>query len=870
MSWIDRTWNALFRRDAHADDLSAEMQFHIDQAIEDGVERGLSLKEARAQAARRFGARTRITEETRDASVTPWLDRFVRDLRFAVRGLSKRPGLFWTGVCSLGLGIGAAASVFSVADGLLWKPVPLPESDRLMTIREAINGEKHGGNPPRLTDWASVTAFSAATGFYGEGLTLLGRGAPVRIEALRVMGDAMETLGVQPQIGRSFTAEEKRGTGEPVVLLTHRFWQRQFDGDRRALSQAINVGGRMHSIVGVLPEAFRYPPDLDVVMPAPADTQASPRSSGFLYVVARLAPDATIASAQAAIDAKAARMTQDNPATDKGLRATLVPLVEDQGDEARKPVLAALGTVLAMLLVACVNIASLLLVRAAERERESAIRVSLGASRGSLVSMYAAESLVIAISGCTLGLLLALFGVDALKAVMPADLSRLAEAQVDERSVAFSIGLTLVCAIGFAIAPALRAARTPIDLALRSDARSTGSAAKLRSRTALAVVQIALSTMLVCCAALMGRSLANMRTAPLGFAPHHLLTASMNFPWDTDSNRIHRFVEDALTQLRALPGVRDAAVVDRFPLGGGTQTRPITIRGRELSPALANKPVGVRGASPNYLSSIGAPLLRGEWLRQRSQGDTARKVVINRTLANLYFAGADPIGQSIHFGKADGGEPRWFEIAGVAGDVRQSAIQREDPPEAWVLLSDVYWPMLSFTVNTNGDPLALANAARAALQRLAPEQVIGEVSVMTERMSKSYREPEVLAYLFGGFALAALLLAAIGLYGVLASDVTQRTREIGIRLALGADRSALLRRFVWQGVRVTAIALAIGLGLAVAASRLLESLLYGVSSGDLPSLAGSASILLIVACAASLIPARRAARVDPAITLRHE
>ena len=870
MGWLKRLGNSFWRRDSQYDLLAEEQEFHIEQRTRDNIAAGMSPAEAAADARRRFGNTALLRDRTLDADRLAWADALARDLRLAARTLSRRKGLAVTAICSLALGIGANSAVFSVIDAVLLRPLPLPSPDRLVVIEETKNGEVSGGNPARLADWASqVTDLAAAAGFYGEGLVLTGRGEPVRLRAIRTFGRPLEVLGVRPLLGRKFTPAEEAGRGERVALVGEGTWRRRFGADPRLLGRALTLGGEPYQIVGVLPDGLGYPEDLDLLIPAPLDVQQTSRKAGFLKVVARMKPEATLAGLGTQLNTVAGRLARQYPDTDAGRAARPVPLQEDQSGGARLPLLVLLGTVAMVLLIACVNIASLLLARAAERQRESAIRSALGSGRGGLIRLYLVESLVLALAGGILGLLVAAVLLAALKGLLPADTPRLALAHLDPRVLGFGLALSLLCGLAFGFAPAWQASRGRPAGGLRDGARSGTSASGLRTRRLLVALQVMLSVVLLVGVGLLAKSLFAMRGVPLGFRPDSVLTVKIDFPWDTPKPRLESFYAQALESFAALPGVGRVGLADRLPFEGGSQSGPIAIEGRPLPPRLAESDVSHRAASAGYFRAMDVPLRSGRFLRE---GAGPREALVNEALAKAYFPAGDAVGRRITFDvKPEKGEaPVWFEIAGVVGNVRLSADQAEPMPEVFVLPRDTYWPMARFVLRAETEPGLLAPAVRKAVSRLDPNLVVDEIATLDEQIDLATADSRVRVRLLGGFAIIALWLAVLGLYGVLSSDVAQRTHEIGVRLALGADPDRVSRSVLWKGLSIVLGGLLLGLCGAAALGRWLGALLFGVEPLDLPVLLGVSLTMIAVAAAASYLPALRAAEVDPGIALRHE
>jgi predicted permease len=875
MGWMSRLRNSFWRRESQYDLLVEEQELHLELRTRDNVARGMLPAAARADALRRFGNTALLRDRTLDADRLAWADGLARDLRLALRSLTRRKGLAVTAIASLALGIGANSAVFSVIDAVLLRPLPLPHPERLVVIEESKHGEASNSNPARLADWASqVTLLAAAAGFYGEGLVLTGQGEAERLRAVRTFGRPLAVLGIRPLLGRGFTAAEEAGHGDRVALVAERLWRRRFGADPRLLGRSLTLSGQPYQVIGVVPDGLGYPADFDLLAPAPLDVQRTSRHAGFLKVVARMKPAATLPGLRAELATVARRLAAEYPDTDGGRGARPVPLAEDQNGGSRLPLLLLLGTVALVLLIACVNIASLLLARAAERQREAAIRAALGAGRGGLVRLYLVESLLLALAGGGLGLLLAGGLLVALKRLLPAETPRLATAHLDPRVAGFGLLLSLLCGLAFGLAPAWKASR-----GRPAGARAGASAGDLRTRRLLVALLVLLWVVLLAGAGLLAKSLSAMRGAPLGFRPDGVLAVKIDLPWDTPKPRLDSFDAQALAAFAALPGVDRVGLVDRLPLEGGSQSGPIAVDGRLLSPSLAVREVSHRAASDGYFRALGIPLRSGRFLHDAGPASSGpREALVNEALAKAFFPDGDALGRRITFDvKPEPGKPPvWFEIAGVVGDVRQSAGESVPVPEVFVLPRDTYWPLARFVLHVSGvagaavAPGRLAPAVRRAVRRIAPDLPVDEIATLDSQVDLATADSRVRVRLLGGFAIVALWLAALGLYGLLASDVAQRRHEIGVRLALGALPERVARAVLGKGMAVVAAGLALGLGGAVVLGRWLGALLFGVRPVDLPVLVGVSLTMLAVAAVASYLPASRAAEVDPVIALRHE
>ncbi|MBK7785153.1 MAG: ABC transporter permease [Gemmatimonadetes bacterium] len=875
MGLLERLAGSLWRRDRVAQDLSDEIAFHVEERTRENLAAGMAPDAAAADARRRFGNVPLLQERARDLDVVAWLDAAVRDAGQALRSLRRRPGLVLTAVLTLALGIGATSAIYSIVHAVLLRPLPIPGHAAVVMLREARAGSTIGGNPARFRDWQrELTGVRDLAGFYGEATVLTGRGEPERYALLRTFGPVLGLTRAELAMGRGFTPEEERGEGAPVALLSHGLWQRRFGGEAGIVGQAVTLSATSYTIAGVLAAGARYPDGQDFVSPAPRGFQEDGRGGGnYFTIIGRLAEGTTLAAANAEAAAIARRFRERYPDTDAALTATLAPLQEVETAETRAPLLLLLGAVFLVLLIACVNIASLLLARAAERRHEAAIRVALGAGRGSLLRLYLMESGWLALAGGLGGLLVAWLGLPVLVRVLPAELPRLAEASLDWRVALFAAGVAVGCGLLFGLAPAWQAARAErTHDALRDGGRGT-TGGRPRARRALVVVQVALSMVLLVSAGLLARSLYQMRGVTTGVVPGQVLVLQLAFPWDTDAARLHGFYRQALEDLAALPGVRRVGLADRLPLEGGTQSRPIRLGEPAAArvPLPAEESIAYRAVSEGYFATVGVPLLAGRMWRDDDAGRVL-EVVVNQEFARRYLPEARAVGSHISFGvsPADGAPPAWHEVVGVVGDLRVELNQSAQPPEVFLSYRSTYWPLASLTLLTRGDPAALTAAVRAVVRRIDPDLIIDGLIPLERQLARASAASRVRTWLVGVFALAALLLAALGLYGVLSSEVAQRRHEIGLRMALGAEPRQVLGMTVRQGLLVTVAGLLAGGAGALAAGRLLATSLFGVGASDPLAFGAAALVLLLVALAASYLPARRASRVDPMVALRRE
>ena len=806
------------RRNAEIDD---ELEFHIEMRAADLMRQGVPEAEAFRQARTKFGSRARIVEETRETHLLRWLDTFLRESRLSLRALRRRPAFLFAGLATLTLGIGANVAVFSLLDGLVLKPLPVPNPDRLMAVVETRNGEPTGGNPARLRDYAqSLGSVSAISGFYGETLVVRGTDSPLPLRALRLVGDVAGTFGYRPVLGR-LPGPEEPGAG----VIGHRYWERTYGRDPGVIGKVLQTQAGGVEIVGVLGPEAALIEDYDLWLPAGRDILAGPRTAGFLQVVARLKPAADPARANAELATLSAAVRAANPDADKGLSAVFKPFGAVLAADV-DTVYLAFAVVLVVLLIACANLAGLILARNAERTREASIRIAIGATRGDLLRLYLLESLWLTVPGGLLGGLAGAWTLTVAKSFLPADLPLLATVALDLRAVLFAAGLTLFCALAIGLLPAYRAPRL---------------------RGGFVVGQVAVSLVLLAAAAVLGNAFLTARQRPLGFQSDRVVAVQFALPWDTDGDKLLQFYRDTENAARSVPGVRTAGFIDRLPLEGGTQGRGyLRIHGRNLSEAEARRSYGLRAVTPGAVEALRIPLAAG-----RLPDPRQRELLINTAFAKRYFGAESPVGQRVSLTDA-ARTPEWYTIAGVLENVAQNSVETSDFCEVFVHFERTFWPHGALVASMEGDPAALI----AAVRRVDPFALIRFAGPLDSRLEAAWSEPRATAGLLGGFSLAALALACIGLYGLLAADVRARAKEFGIRMALGAAPSTLVQTALWKGLRLTGLGLALGLAAAWPLS--------GAAA------APAAALLAASAFAACYLPARRAARLDPASVLRQD
>lgn len=804
-----------------------------------------------------------------------------QDLRFALRMLLSSPGTTIVAVLLLALGIGANTAIFSVVDGVLLQPLPLPDSRALYAIHtgSSKSGWFRGefSYPEYLDMLAQQHTFESIGGWVDGDANLSGADAPVRVLVRFALPSLLPTLRVEPVLGRGFLPEETAKGREHVVLIDHALWQRQFGGAADVLGKSLRLDGVAYQIIGVMPRGFRFAKHVDLWVPLMTeDDTYKVRNVHFLDVIGRRRAGATLETMNTDLAAVASRQAETYPEffpADYGFVIRAIPYLEEVVGDVRLPLLVLLGAVACVLLIACANVANLLLARATSRQREMAVRAALGASRPRLLRQLLTESLVLSLLGGALGVLFAAWGIDALIALSPVSLPRVSEIALDLRVLLFTALVALLTGVGFGLVPALSASRPDLHEALKDGTRGT-TVGRGRLRKALVVFEVALSLILLIGAGLMVRSFVHLRAVDPGFRVDHalMLRVSLPVPGDitaADMDRFVGFFTRATERLQRLPGVTAAGACTMLPLDGRMTDRLFDIEGYVPPPGARQPDAQNRVATPDWFKAMGIPLLRGRTFADSDDDKASRVAVVNQAFVRKFFPESDPLGKRIRLGALGKKEFPWTTIVGVIGDVRGYGLHEPPLPEMYRPLAQIRdTSSMSLVLRTSGSPGALASSVRTALAEIDPGQPIFDLMTVEQMVSASLDQRRftlTLMVLFGG---VALLLAVVGIYGVMAYTVAQRTQEIGIRLALGAPAGEVLRMLLRDGMRLVATGLLVGTGVALVLTRIAASLLYGVSASDAVTYAAIASVLTSVALVAILLPARRAMRVDPMQALR--
>lgn len=783
-------------------------------------------------------------------------------------------------VLTLALGIGANTSIFSVVNAVLLRPLPLHDPARLVLVVEHSSFPLISTSYANYLDWRDQShSFVAMEATRATNMTLTGGGEPERLNARMITAGMIPLLGVNLPVGRNFLPEDDRAGSAGVAMISYGFWQRRFGGAQSAVGKTIDLDTRPYTVVGVLPQGFQIIQPADVFVPFHPWAKTLPDDRNWhpgILPIARLKPGITIEQASVEMQSIAKRLEQQYPVYNTGTSAGVSGLQELMVQNVRPGLILLLSAVGFVLLIACVNVANLLLARAASREKEMAVRAALGATRARVVRQLLTESVLLGVAGGATGLLLARWTLDPLLTLSAGSVPDVGAITLDYRVLAFTMGISILTGVLFGLVPAWRTSR--VDLRERLNVSSRGSSASSgqnRLRAALVVMEIALAMMLMVGAGLLMRSFVRLQDVEPGFLPTHLLVADLPLsPTEyAKSEQRFQFFDRLLDRARALPGVTSVGAASFLPVSGGGSIIHFNVFGHPPKSAHEYIAAGYRTITPNYLETLGVPLLKGRTIRESDNESAPPVVVLNANMARTFFHNENPLGKHIQLGALPDKDTPWMEVVGVVGDVRPG--MGVDPQAEMYLpyrQADAVLPVyqLSIVLRTTIDPMAEASALAGALREIDANQPLVKVRTMEENMAVSVAQPRFRTWLLGVFAAVALLLAAVGVYGVMSYSVNQRTNEIGIRVALGAQPGDVFRAVIGQGMRLALVGVAVGLGASLALTRVLRTFLFGVSAFDPVTFAGVALLLAAVGLAASFFPARRATMVDPIVALRYE
>jgi putative ABC transport system permease protein len=868
-----------WQRERKQQELEQELQSHLQMAANDRAERGESADRAQQAARQEFGNVALVQQVTRDQWGWRWLEELLQDVRYGARMLRKNPGFTVVAILTLALGIGANTAIFSLVNGILLRPLPYDQPDRLVQVTGFYPKGAFAAMRPQ-TQSMDVAAYVE-----GYEFNLTHNGVPARLTAALVSADLFSVLGAPAQLGRSFRSGEDLATQNNYVVLSHHLFQQRFASDPSVIGQWVNLEGLQRQIVGVMPADFRFPsPQTDVWIPLDIDPRntVSYWAGDFMPVIGRLRPGATLAQAGAEI-----RLFQSQvmslfpwpmPAT-WNAAVSVVSLRDGLVSDLRTRLLILLVAVALVLLIACANVANLSLSRAAVRGKEIALRVSLGAARSRVVRQLITESIVMSTIGGALGLTLAAGCLSLLKSMLPADTPRLSDVTLDWRVLLFAAALAIITGIISGTAPALHASRTELTETLKAGSRGTTHSTSHALRRALVIGELGLAVLLVCGAGLLIQSLWALSHVDPGFRSENVLTARVtpNESFCNDPGRCFSFYRDLVRQVRVLPGVANAALINTLPLGGRVQKRSVNIENYSPTTSSPEPLLWMNAVSPGYFQAMRIPLLRGREFAESDTSGNSRVAILSAETARRFFPSEDAVGRHVRLL----GQKEWCAIIGVAAEVRGYDLRQNVPQ--WMdgtvylpygpgaSLEDGHVPAeMTLVIRSAGNQLRLEESLRKLALSLNADTPIAELKPMPLILSGATSAPRAVTSLFSAFAALALILGIVGIYGVISFFVGQRTREIGVRMALGAQPRDVLKLVIREGLSLTLIGVAVGLAAAFALTRFLGSLLYGVGATDPLNFAVVAMLFAIVALAASYIPARRAMRVDPIIALRYE
>jgi putative ABC transport system permease protein len=872
---------ALFERREMETEMDEELRFHMEAYAEDLVRKGVGREEALRRARVEFGGVELAKEECRDARGSNFVESLLQDLRYGVRAMIRTPGFTAVAVIALALGIGANAAIFGVVNAVLLRPLAYKNADQLVTI---LHRE---GNPVAVAnyiDWRDQSKSFEAMGaadYWSPNLT--GVDSPEHIRGLRVTQNLLPLLGVDPILGRLFVPGEDQKGGEHEVILSYGLWQRRFSGDRNVIGQTVKLDGEAYAVIGVMPREFKFAPfwatHAELWVPNAFGDRIHNRGGNSLRLFARLKPGVSLAQARAEMATISARLEAQYPGTNR--EVTVTPLKEKVVGKVETPLLVLLGAVGFVLLIACANVAHMLLARSAARQKEIAVRTALGAGRARVIRQFLTENLLLAGIGALFGLLLAYWGTRALIALSPASIPRVDSVSIDFRVVLFLLGVTLLTSVAFGIAPAMQASNVNLSDTLKEGGRGGSDGIRRnRLRSFLVASEFALALMLLIGAGLMIRSFYALQAVDPGFSPHNVLSMVVSVAGTNESEPGRRaiFYHQFLDQVRALPVVESAGGINHLPLAGDLWGWSFDFEGRAKARPGDEAVAVYRIATPGYFQTMRLPLLKGRDIAVTDDDRAPGVVIINERAARDFWPSEDPLGKRITFDK-DPKTAKWLTVIGISKDAKQGDWASPAYPEVYLAAfqnaeflgaPESHSSYITLVVRSNSDVGSLAPVIKNTVWAMDRNLAISEVLTMDGVVADANAEPRFEMLLLGAFAGVALILAAVGIYGVMSYSVSRRTREIGVRVSLGASRGDVLLLVVRQGMALALIGSAVGIAGALMMSRLMTNLLYGIKPTDPLTFMGVAILLILVAFAATYIPARRATRVDPLVALRYE
>jgi putative ABC transport system permease protein len=804
------------------------------------------------------------------------MEKLRQDLGYGIRRLWKNPAITLAAVFALALGIGANTAIFSLVNALVLRPLPYENPDRIILLSYALRE----ASPANFLDWkAQSQSFENISAINFWSANLANGNEPERLQGFQTSASLFPMLGVKPVLGRTFLAEEEQPGKDNVAVLSHGLWERAFASNPNIIGQTISLNARNYTVIGIMPAGFQYYRPTEIWSPlAFTPQEATRRAPGNLIVAGRLKPNVSLAQAQSDMTTVAQRLEQQYPQTNTGLTIRLVPLHEHLIGPMRPALLVLLAAVIFVLMIACANVANLLLARAAARQKEIAIRLALGAGRFRIIRQLLTESILLGLLGGIVGLVLAFWGLRFLNASIPLTgagfLSQLNGISLDGRVLGFTFLISMLTGIIFGLAPALQISNPVLNETLKEGGRGSAGVHSARLRSVLVISEVSLALVLLVCAALMVTSFLRMLNVNLGFEPKNVLTMQTSLLQDRypEDAQVNTFYKRTIDQVRNLPGVEYAGATSNLPLGGSNKVRGLEIEGIPTpAPGQSTPAANYRMVSPDYFKAMGISLVKGRYFTEQDTENGPPVVVINNALAKRYFSGADPLSKLIRRQNPAPNPPLpWMQVVGIVEDVRHLALTENPRPEMYVPFYQNASREMTIVVRTLSDPTSIAPAAREQISSIDKDQPVYNVKAMEEVVADSAYLNRFSMSLLAIFAAVALILSSIGIYSLIAYSVTQRTQEIGIRMALGARPRDILTLFVKQGMLLALIGIVIGALGAFSATQFLSSLLFGVSKGDVTTFAGAALLLALVVLVASYVPARKATKIDPTIAFRSE
>ena len=888
MKWFNilrdriRAWR---QRETVIDDIDREMRLHLELEVEANIKAGMTPAEAREKATRSFGNVNRAVDAAYDVKGGGLLETLTQDIRYGVRMLAKHKAFTSVAVITLALGIGANSAIFSVVNQLLLRPLPYRDAERVVMLWEVTPEGRHQNSVSRANFRAwreQATSYQNIAAFSDQRVNLTDSGEPEELSVQFATPEIFKVLGVDPLLGRTLLPEDAEAGRSSVAVLSYGLWQRRFGGQPNIVGQQVTLNSVKVTVVGVMPQNFQFfiparsatgrPAELWTVLPMPTGGSANERGR-FLGTVGRLKDGVTADHAGAELRTIAARLSDEFPEFNKNYTAEVLPLREQFFGSVRRPLLLMLGAVAFVLLIACANVANLLLSLATSREKEIAVRAALGARRSRIIRQLLTESLLLALLGSTLGLIFAWLGIKALMLISPRDLVNLQSVGLNFTVLAWTLGVSLLTGIIFGLAPALHISRLNLNDSLKEGGKSESSQASgsRRLRSALVVSEIALAVVLLASAGLLIRSFIRLQQVDRGFNTDNVLTMVVRLPGARypEDPQVVNFFTQTLERVRQLPTVKSAGMVNYLPLYGGLgSTTGFKILGRPEPPPGQDPSTDVRVVDAGYFGTMGIPLLRGRNFSDNELREAKQVILINEALARQHFPNEEPIGKRLDVAMFE--KPTPAEIIGVVGNVRYDSLIDASPPAVYFPHPDLAYSFMTLVVRTEGEPAAIAPAIQREIRSLDPNQPVSDVRTMNQVMSEWVSRSRFNTLLLALFAGLATLLSAVGIFGVMNYSVALRTRELGLRLAVGAQPRQVLLLVLKQGFLLTLVGVGLGLAAAFALTRLLSGLLFGVQAFDLTTFASISVFLVMVSLLACYLPARRAMRIDPLSALRYE